>query len=398
MKKKVPDKKTSKATSIIKRGPVDKMLLFTVLLILAFGLIMISSAGIVFSQTRFDDSYFFLKRQLIFGVIPGLVACLFFSRFDYHRLQKLAVPFFAVAVVALIFVFIPGVGVEAYGARRWIDLRIFSFQPSEMMKFSLILYLSAWLAGRTEKKIQNFSEGFVPFLMILGFVGLLIYMQPDAGTLGITGLIAFAIFFSAGASMAHIFTFAALAVAGFVFMVYSASYRMNRLMVFLNPELDPQGKGYQINQALLALGSGGIFGLGLGQSRQKFNYLPEPVTDSIFAIIGEELGILGAGGLVLAFCFFAYRGYRIAALVPDQFGRLLAIGITTWISLQAFVNIAAISGIIPLTGMTLPLISYGGTSLAFVLAAVGVLLNISGQAKLNMGELKKSSGFFPVKN
>jgi cell division protein FtsW len=363
------------------KGP-DRVLLFTVMILVAVGLLMISSAGIVFGQSRFGDPYYFLKRQILFGLLPGAVFCFLASLIDYHRLQRFAVPIFITAIVCLILVFVPGLGITAYGARRWFGVGPLSFQPTEMMKLALIIYLSAWLAGRGQLNVRRFSEGFLPFLAILGFVGLLIYLQPDAGTLGVTGLIAFSIFFSAGANMTHILTFALLAIAGFYFMIHTAAYRMNRLMVFLNPEMDPLGKGYQINQALLAIGSGGLLGLGLGQSRQKFNYLPEPVTDSIYAVMGEELGFLGAAALIFLFCLFAYRGYRVAVLAPDQFGRLLAVGITTWISLQAFINVAAITGVVPLTGMTLPMISYGGTSLVFVLGSVGVLLNISRQVKL----------------
>lgn len=361
----------------IDKNHVDRKLLITLVILAAFGLMMIASAGVVFGQVRFGDEYYFLKRQILYGVLPGLAACFILSCIDYRKLQKISVPFFIVSIVCLVLVFIPGVGISAYGATRWIDIGPISFQPSEMMKLALVLYLSAWLSSRGQRNVENLHEGFLPFLGILTVVGLLILKQPDAGTFGLMTLVAFAVFFSAGANMAHIFTFGVLGIAGFFVMIRSAAYRWDRFMVFLNPELDPQGKGYQINQALLAIGSGGIVGLGLGQSRQKFNYLPEPVTDSIYAIIAEELGLIGAVAVLILFVFLAYRGYSIASHAPDAFGKLLAVGITSWVFFQAFINIAAITGIIPLTGITLPFVSYGGTSFVFLLAAMGILLNIS---------------------
>jgi len=361
---------------------VDRKLLFSLVAFVIFGLIMLASAGVVFGQVRFGDEYYFLKRQILYGVVPGVIACFVLSRVDYRNLKKIAVPFFIFSVLCLAVVFIPGIGISAYGATRWIDMGPISFQPSEMMKLALILYLSAWLSSRGRRNVENLHEGFLPFLGILVVVGFLILKQPDAGTFGLMTLVSFAIFFSAGANISHIFTFGFLSIAGFFVMVRSAAYRWDRFMVFLNPELDPQGKGYQINQALLAIGSGGIFGLGLGQSRQKFNYLPEPVTDSIYAIIAEELGLIGSVAVLMFIVFLAYRGYSIASRAPDAFGKLLAIGITSWIFFQAFINIAAITGIIPLTGMTLPFVSYGGTSFVFLLAATGILLNISRYATI----------------
>ncbi len=354
----------------------DRTLFFIVLSLLGFGLIMVASAGIVYGRVRFGDDYYFLKQQLL-GLGVGLVLLFIFQKIHYKVWQRFVIPIFLLALVLLILVFIPGFGTTVYGAARWVDLGPFSFQPSEVMKFAIILYLAAWLSNKGRTKTSDFFEGLVPFLALMSLVGFLIIKQPDTGTLGLIFLIALAIFFASGANIFHIFS---LFLSGFLFLfilIRMAPYRLQRFLVFLNPEHDPMGYGYQMSQALLAIGSGGFLGVGLGQSRQKFNYLPEPVTDSIFAIIGEELGWIGAVIVVSLFLFLAWRGLRIATHAPDEFGRLLAVGIVSWIVFQAFINISAITGLIPLTGIPLPFISYGGTSLAVILAAVGILLNVS---------------------
>ncbi len=361
----------------------DRTLLTTVSILLIFGLIMIASAGVIYSQTRFGDDYYFFKHQLLYGVLPGSVVLYFLSKIDYHFWKKVAVPIFFVAVIFLLLVFVPGVGSNIYGASRWIKLGIFSFQPSEMAKLAIIIYLAAWLDGRGEKRIGDFFEGLLPFIGIIGLVGFLIMKQPDTGTFGVIALTSFAIFFISGARLNHLFSITMLGVFGLWILVKIEPYRFNRILTFLDPSTDPSGIGYQINQALLAVGSGGFFGVGLGHSRQKFNYLPEPVGDSIFAIIGEELGMLGAVVLLVLFVILAIRGIKIAKNAPDVFGKLLATGITMWITFQAFINICANIALVPLTGIPLPFISYGGTSLAFLMAAVGILLNISKQANLD---------------
>ncbi len=357
----------------------DKYLFFTVLLTVVFGLLMIASAAAIYATLRFEDQYFFLKRQIIFGVLPGFLALFLLAKIDYHLWKRWSVVGFIGSLIALGLVFIPGIGTSAYGAARWIDLGFISFQPSEMAKLAIIIYLAAWLSSKGQKQVGNVLEGLLPFVVILSFIGFFIYKQPDVGTLGLIIAISFIMFFSAGAQLSHIFTMTGLGVVMFFILIRTASYRWDRFMTFLHPDLDPQGKGYQINQALIAIGSGSLWGVGLGQSRQKFNYLPEPVGDSIFAIIGEELGFLGTIFTLSLFIFLVTRGFLIAKNAPDEFGRLLAIGITSWIGIQAIFNISAITGIMPLTGMPLPFISYGGTSLAFSLAAMGILLNISSQ-------------------
>ncbi|MDP1834081.1 MAG: putative lipid II flippase FtsW [Candidatus Moranbacteria bacterium] len=363
-------------------GKSDMILLYSVFGLIIFGLIMIASAGVGYSRVRFGDEYFFFKRQLLFGVLPGLFVMMIVKNIDYKIWKKLSVPFFFVSMVFLILVFVPGIGTKIYGASRWVQFGPFSFQPAEMLKISLIMYLAAWLEGKKEM-VDDLYEGLVPFAIIVASISFLLIKQPDIGTLGVTILIAMSVFFASGAKISHMFLMGAAGIASLFALIKFESYRMNRLLVFLNPELDPRGIGYQINQALLAIGSGGIFGVGLGHSLQKFNYLPEPVGDSIFAIIGEELGILGESVLIFLFIALAMRGFKIAKNAPDVFGRLTAVGIVSWIIFQAFINIAAISGLIPLTGIPLPFISYGGTSIVFLLAGVGILLNISKQTSLN---------------
>lgn len=361
---------------------VDKILLTVVLILLAFGLVMIASAGVIYSETRFADEYYFFKHQLFYGVIPGLLALYIFSRVDYHFWKKISVPLFFASIILLVLVFVPGIGTKIYGASRWLQLGPFSFQPSEMAKLSIIIYLAAWLESRGNHRIKDMFEGLLPFLGIMGLIGFLIIKQPDTGTLGIIVLTSMSIFFVSGARLRHIFSIGAIGAFMLWILIKIEPYRFNRIATFLDRGFDPQGIGYQINQALLAVGSGGIFGVGLGHSRQKFNYLPEPVGDSIFAIIGEELGMIGAAALVVLVVLLALRGIKIAKNSPDMFGRLLAIGIIMWIFLQSFINISANIALIPLTGVPLPFISYGGTSLVFLMSAIGILLNISKHADL----------------
>jgi len=360
----------------------DKVLLATIFALILFGLMMIASAGIIYSETRFGDQYYFFKRQVFFGVLPGIFVLYFFQRIDYHYWKKFVIPLFFVSLILLILIFIPGMGIKIYGANRWINLGPVSFQPSEMMKLSLVLYLALLFESKEKKRIKDFFESFAPFLVVMGIVGFLIVKQPDMGTFGVIMFTAIAVYFASGAKMSHFLGIVISGILSLIILIKTAPYRLDRFLVFLNPDTDPQGIGYQINQALLAVGSGGIFGIGLGHSRQKFNYLPEPVGDSIFAIIGEELGLIGASVLVILFLILVLRGLKIAKNAPDEFGKLAAIGITSWVIFQAFINISAILSLIPLTGIPLPFISYGGTSLIFLMAGMGILMNISKQTRL----------------
>ncbi len=344
---------------------------------------MIASAGVSYGNIRFGDPYYFFKEQLL-GLGVGMVLLFLAEHIPYTVWRRFVVPLFVVALILLILVFIPGFGTSVYGAARWVDLGPFSFQPSEIMKIAIIFYLAAWLSRRGARTAEDFYEGFIPFLVVLSLVGFLIIKQPDTGTLGLIFCIALSIFFASGANLRHIIGLISLALAALLVLIKIAPYRMERLLVFLNPEHDPLGAGYQMTQAFLAIGTGGWFGVGLGHSRQKFNYLPEPVTDSIYAVLAEETGLLGGAVVVALFLFFLWRGIRVAVRAPDAFGRLLAVGITAWVVCQAFINIAAITGLIPLTGIPLPFISFGGTSLAVLMGAVGVLLNISRHSTLKV--------------
>lgn len=354
----------------------DYVLIIIIFALVIFGLIMLASASSVISYEKFGENYYYFRHQLIFGVLLGLIAFTVTSRIDYRIYQKLAVPALLITLALLVMVFIPGLGLEHGGARRWIHLGPYTMQPTEIVKLTFLLYLATWLEKRG-KGVKDWKYGFLPFITILGIIGLLIMLQPDLGTFFLIVLIAAVVYFVAGASWTHLLAMGIGGIALFWALVKMAPYRMARFTVFLNPQLDPSGIGYQINQALLAIGSGGLFGRGLGKSIQKFQYLPEAAGDSIFAIIAEELGFLRILFLIGLFAFFVYLGFRIARQAPDGFGKLVACGITGWLGLQAFINIAAMVNLIPLTGIPLPFISYGGTALMISLTAVGILVNIS---------------------
>ncbi len=351
------------------------MLAFTIIGMTLFGLLMIVSAGAVYSETRFGSQWFFAVRQAIAACI-GFAAMFVVWRIDYHVWQRIAPLLFVITSAFLIMLFVPGLSTEIYGARRWLSLGPISFQPAELIKITLIFYLAALFARRSRARMCDIYEGLVPFLVTIGGISFLLVNQPDVGTLGLILCVAGAIFFVAGARMSHLMFLLLSGIVALFMLIKTAPYRMERFMTFLDPSIDAQGAGYQIMQALIAVGSGGILGRGLGHSMQKFNYLPEPVGDSIFAVIAEELGFVGAGSVVLVFVVIAYLGYYAAMRAPDAFGRLVAVGITTWIVVQAFFNIAAITSIMPLTGIPLPFISYGSTALVVTLFATGILLNI----------------------
>ncbi len=355
----------------------DYILSATVLVLMMIGLVMLSSAGSVLGFQKFGDSNYFLKKQLI-GLAVGAVALAVAFRIDYHFWRKWSVPLLIGTIVALVLVFMPGIGLALLGARRWVHIGPLIFQPSELAKLAFIFYLAAWFERR-EHIVGRWQEGVVPYLLILGLMAGLLAFEPDLGTTIVLVLISVTMFFVAGAAPKHLAGLGAIGVGLLAIFIKIAPYRAQRLTVFLNPALDPQGSGYHINQALLAIGSGGWFGLGLGHSRQKFNYLPEPAGDSIFAVTAEELGFIFVVIFVSAWVLFIIRGLTIAKRAPDQFGRLAATGITVWLGFQAFLNIGALSGVLPLTGVPLPFMSYGSSALIMSMAALGVLLNISRQ-------------------
>ena len=354
----------------------DYKLIGVTALILLIGLVILSSASSALGYEKFQDTFYYLKRQVLFGLIPGVIALIVFSRINYHAWRKVSTWLLIGSIGLLLAVFIPGLGAEFGGSRSWIVIGGFSLQPSEIVKLTFLIYLAVWLERRA-RGIHDLFSGLIPFISIVGIIAVLVILQPDIGTLSIILVMAFIVYFAAGAPWKHLFALGAGGAAALFALIKLAPYRALRLMTFLNPELDTQGAGYHLKQSLLAIGSGGLFGLGLGQSRQKFAYLPEAAGDSIFAIAAEELGFFVSVAIVLLFAYFVYRGIKIAQFAPDVLGRLLGAGIIGWIGWQAFVNIGAMVGLLPLTGIPLPLISHGGTALATSLAGIGILINIS---------------------
>lgn len=361
----------------MKKHNPDYVLIISVFVLVVMGLIMLSSASAVVSYENFANNYYYLKHQLIYGALIGLALMIIISKINYRIWKKFAALMLFITILLLLAVFIPGIGFEYGGARRWINLPGFStIQPTEIVKLTFILYLATWLEKR-QKGISDWKFGFLPFVTVIGLIGLLIMMQPDLGTMSVIIFSAIVVYYIAGASYKHLLVLGTSGMAIFFILIKIAPYRMARFTVFLNPSLDPQGIGYQINQALLAIGSGGLFGRGLGKSIQKYNYLPEATGDSIFAIISEELGFIRVLIIIALYAYIGYRGFQISKKSPDVFGKLVATGITTWFVYQAFVNIAAMVALVPLTGIPLPFISYGGTALLCALVGVGILINIS---------------------
>ena len=369
-------------------GSPDWALIATVLTLTLLGLVFVFSSSFAVGQQLFDDPRHFALRQLQ-GAALGALAFLFFARIDYRRLRAFSPLIMIVAVLALMAVLVPGIGLEQNGARRWIQIGSAPpLQPSEFAKLAVVIYVAAWLASRGGA-IQHVSLGLVPFSLIVGFLGFLLMAEPDLGT-GITiTAIAGLMFFVAGAAIRHI-TALALLGGGVLFSIVAvAGYGMDRFTQFVSAEQDPEAGGFQVLQLLIALGSGGIRGVGLGESRQKFFYVPSAHTDGVFAIIGEEIGFIGAILVLLLFAFLAYRGIRIAQRAPDKFGTLLAVGIVTWITLQAFFNIGGITRTIPLTGIPLPFVSFGSSALIATLAAAGLLVSVS---RFTVARLDDSGG------
>ena len=359
----------------------DWYLIGTIVFLILFGLIVLASAGVAQGWQKFNDSYWYIKHQLLLGFLPGVFLFIILSRFDYFKLKKLALPLLLISIALLFLVFIPGIGAKYGTAKSWLNVFGFSIQPSEIVKLTFLLYLATWLSSKEEKHLRDLHYGFLPFIFILIVITALVIMQPDFGTMSIIVIMSLAVYFAAGGRLWHLSWLAALGAAALFLMIKISPYRANRLTTFLRPELEPQGIGYHINQALLAVGSGGWFGKGYSHSIQKFAYLPEATGDSIFAVSAEELGFIISVLIVAAFAFLALRGFKLAQKCRDPFAKLLVVGIITWFVFQAFLNIGAIIGILPLTGVPLPFISYGGTALAMCLAAAGILANISKQAR-----------------
>ena len=347
----------------------DRSFIIIVLGISVFGLLAVFNSSVVLGFRDFNNQYHFIEDQAVY-LIFGLVLMLIVSRINYRWWYKAAVPLLVITIILLLVVFVPGIGIKAYGAKRWISLGFINLQPTEIAKLSLIIYLSAWFSYKEKGR-------FLPFLVLVGIVVTLIVLQPDLGTAIIITLIAAVLYFVSGAPLVQFGLLIPLIAFGVAILTIIAPYRMTRLLTFLNPDMDPLGSSYHIRQILIALGSGGWFGLGLGKSRQKYEYLPEANTDSIFAVIAEEIGFIGSSILVFGYMFMIYRAFLIARSSPDRFGQLLGTGIATWIAVQTIINLSSMVVLLPLTGVPLPLISYGGSNLISLLIGIGVLLNIS---------------------
>jgi cell division protein FtsW len=344
------------------------------------GLVMILSASSVTSFANYGSSFWFFRKQLMWVAI-GLVGFFLMARLDYRKLSRLGMPAVIVSGLMLLAVLLPGVGVLVGGSSRWIALGPLSFQPSEFAKLALILFAAEVFARKKEVTFEDLSHTFLPLVPVLGFLVFLVMMQPDLGTTMVLAFIGFGILFVAGAPLRYLvpmgFTGAALSLVA----ALSEEYRRERVLAFLDPWKDPLNTGYQTIQSLIALGSGGWLGVGLGASRQKWMYVPNAHTDFIFAILGEEMGLVGTFVVVLMFAFLAYLGVRTAQRAPDRFGMLIASGITIWISMQALVNMGAVTASLPITGVPLPLVSFGGSSLVISLLAMGILVNIAKQGR-----------------
>lgn len=370
---------------VIKR-PIDKYLLGVILVLVAFGLVALFSASLVTAHSSTGDAYYYIKKQFL-ALFIGLFFLFLLSKIDYHFFKKYSLAFLIFSFFLLILVFIPGLRGEYGTSYSWIVIFGKSFQPAEAVKLFLIFYLAGWVEIRKDD-LKKFSAGLMPFLVVLAFIGILLLKQPDLGTFILVFIIALSIYFIAEGNMKQILILSLILIMGLVYLFYQAErpessgiikdYQLNRIRCLQNPDFD-RDFCYQVNQSLIAIGSGGIFGRGLGDSRQKFNYLPEVWSDSIFPVIAEEVGFIGSILLIFIYFFIFYKGIIIAKRAPDMYGRALAVGISVWIFFQAFLNIGGMINLIPMTGVPLPFVSSGGTSLLFLLASCGILLNISKQ-------------------
>lgn len=348
------------------------MLLGSVLLLSLFGLLMVYDASQFEAFRDFGDNYYYIKQQLIW-VVLGFCALGFFSIFDYRRWQKLSLPMFIISLGMLLLVFIPGLGVSAGGAHRWLRIFGMTIQPAEIIKLTSVIFFANFF----QKRLRS-----LPFLLLLCLVtGIIGLLQKDLGSAVVYSAVLFGMYFVAGAPIINFIILSGMGIFGFIGFIATSTYRKARVLAFFDPFSDPQGFSYHISQVLIALGSGGLFGLGVGQSRQKFAYIPEVTTDSIFSVIGEEFGFFGSLVLISLIGYVVFRGIKIAENSPDNFGKFLATGLTLWLGIQAAVNLASMVSLIPLTGVPLPFISYGGSALLADLVAVGILLNISKQTK-----------------
>jgi cell division protein FtsW len=350
--------------------------LFTITAVLiCVGIVMIYSASSIYAWERYKDGFFFLKRHVSFLGI-GLLLAFLAMLIDYKTLKKISKPLVAVSLLLLVLVLIPGIGREVAGAKRWFRFKFLSFQPSELASLAVIIYAADFIS-RKEEDIKHFLKGFLPPVMVLGMTAALILIQPDLGTTVAIAAVIFIMLFVAGVRLRYLFSIFLAALPLLYILIFSVPYRRVRIMAFLNPWLDPKGSGFQVIQSQVALGSGGIFGVGLGHSRQKLFYLPAGHTDFIFSIIGEELGLLGTIGVIVLFLLFIREALKVIKNAPDRFGYFLSLGIVLLITLKAVINIGVSCALLPTKGLPLPFISYGGSSFVLDMIGVGILVNIA---------------------
>ncbi|MFA6354332.1 MAG: FtsW/RodA/SpoVE family cell cycle protein [Candidatus Paceibacterota bacterium] len=350
------------------------MALFFVLVI--FGLAMIASASSELGKIKFNDTYYFLKHQILSGLLIGLIGLVLAYKINYHLYKKFALPFLIGSICLLALVFTK-FGVASGGASRWLQFGSLQFQPAELLKLTFILYLAAWLSNSKINRKGKFIEGMLPFLVIVGVISVLLLLQPATSIVVILIGSALIIYFTSGAKFKYFAVLLGLGVAVLGLIVIFTPYRLTRIMTFLNLKNDNLGSNYHVNEAKIAIGSGGIFGVGYGESKTKASRLPAPIDDSIFAVTGEELGFVGSGSLVVVFGLLVFRLLMVAKNLSDRFGQYLLIGFASIIGIQSIINIGAISGLFPLTGIPLPFISYGGTAMAVFLTMAGISMNIS---------------------
>ncbi len=353
----------------------DFILLFTILILVMSGLIMILSASSIKAEQLFSNSYYFFNNQLKYLAV-ALISSVVVYKLKYKKLKIISPYLLLIAFGFLLLVLVPGVGRMAGGSRRWLPLGPISFQPSELAKFTVVIYLAAYI-DRNKDKMENFKKGVLPPLIVVGIIAFLILMEPDLGTAVTLFAVSAAMIFIGGIKILSFIFITVISTLLSLGAIISEPYRRERLLTFLNPWQDPLDSGYHIIQSLLALGSGGLFGVGAGNSHQKFLYLPEPGTDFIFAVLGEEFGLIGTMFIISLYFILAWRGLKISVRVDDPFASMLAVGITSMIIIQALINMAVVTSLMPVTGITLPLISYGGSSLVINLTALSLLLNIS---------------------
>ena len=363
--------------------PIDKVLLVLVITLVAFGFLIFSSASLGLLSRNGANFSNVAFNQFLFGIVGGGIAMFMMSNIYYRHLRRFAFYIFIASLILTLMVFIPDLGTSHGGATRWIEIGNFSFQPAEILKLGFIIYMATWLSGM-QQHIRSFMSGALPFIGIVGVVGAIMLKQPDTDTFLVMAVAGTAMFITAGGRWRDVIAMGVLIIVLLVIIAFLRPYIMDRMTTFLHPENDPLGNGYQIQQSLIAVGSGGISGRGFGQSIQKFEYLPEPIGDSIFAVYAEEFGFIGGAFLILLFLGFTFRGYKIAARANDMFGTLLVVGFMTLIACQAFLNIGAMLGVAPLSGLPLPFISHGGTALLTTLTMIGIVLNVSKYQKKNL--------------